>query len=33
MSVNWDAERRIAQDVEDNEELYRALADSSEDDE
>jgi len=31
MGVNWDAERDMARDVEENAELYRALAD--EDDE
>lgn len=31
MPMNWDAERDMARDVEENEELYQALAD--EDDE
>lgn len=30
MSMNWEAERRMARDVEENQELYAALADTSE---
>jgi hypothetical protein len=33
MAVNWDAERRMARDVEENKELYEALADSPADEE
>ncbi len=33
MSVNWEAEKQMAQDVEENHELYAALADEPEDDE
>jgi hypothetical protein len=30
MSMNWEAERRMARDVEENKELYAALADEPE---
>lgn len=30
MGMNWDSERDMAQDVEENPELYAALADDSE---
>lgn len=33
MSVNWDAEHRMARDVRENKELYAALADEPEDEE
>lgn len=33
MALNWEAERRMARDVEEHEELYRALADAPESDE
>lgn len=29
MAMNWDSEREMARDVEENEELYKALADDS----
>lgn len=32
LSMNWDAERDMAQDVEENLELYKALADGGEGD-
>lgn len=28
MAINWEAEREMARDVEENEEMYAALADS-----
>lgn len=31
MTMNWESERDMARDVEENKELYRALADGSED--
>lgn len=31
MPVNWEAQREMDRDVEENEELYRALADDPED--
>jgi hypothetical protein len=31
--MNWESEREMAEDVKDNEELYEALADSSDEDE
>lgn len=31
MPVNWEAQREMDQDVEENAELYQALADGSED--
>jgi hypothetical protein len=31
--MNWDSERDMAKDVEENEELYEAFADDGEDDE
>ena len=31
--MNWDSEREMAKDVEENEELYEALADGGDDDE
>ena len=31
--MNWDSEREMAKDVEENEELYEALADNDNDDE
>lgn len=31
--MNWEAERRMARDVEENEELYAALADEPDDSE
>jgi len=31
--MNWDSEQDMAKDVEENEELYEALADDGEDDE
>lgn len=31
MPVNWEAQREMDRDVEENEELYRALADDSDD--
>lgn len=33
MSMNWDSERDMARDVEENPELYEALADGGDDDE
>lgn len=33
MPMNWDAEQNMARDVEENEELYQALADDDVDDE
>ena len=31
MGMNWDAERDMARDVEENKDLYEALADESDD--
>jgi len=31
VTMNWDSEREMAKDVEENEELYAALADDSDD--
>ena len=31
--MNWDSEREMAKDVEENEEMYEALADDGDDDE
>lgn len=33
MGINWDAERDMARDVEENKELYLALADNPDSDE
>ena len=33
MGMNWEAERRMARDVQENRELYAALADEPEDSE